>query len=240
MRRPPTHPPIYTASFQSSEDARSPDSRSTGDDSDSESDEDWLKLPDVYFMAGYENFKYRVWFIRYVIETVEITITSLRQQLWWRAMVEGTDVNGDLWLWAEGDSDEAYIKSRFEKIYPTLGFDAIDWANACRALGVRHARTASPAARSSSLAHLTAETRLRIIGWFIITAVIDKGEDIESLITKWASVTHIVTSNRTGEGCQFCGISHLLPIWVDTMLEVYLLEDLWSFSGRNYCQCLQR
>ncbi|KAJ7719092.1 hypothetical protein DFH07DRAFT_1067933 [Mycena maculata] len=201
-------------------------------------DEDWLKIPDVASLARYADFKYRLWFTRYAIEQSSL-VPPYRQKLWWLMMVEGTGAGGDLWLWDDGNSDEAYIKS-LRPIFQTESvsrFSETDWVDACRALGGRKDRTQ----RSPPLAHLDPRTRIRVIAWLITAAATRKGDGLEILITKWAEITVLQLKPESAQKiCLLCGVSHLLPMWMGTMLEVYSLDDLRSIPCRYHCKCLER
>ncbi|KAF8140745.1 hypothetical protein K438DRAFT_1785437 [Mycena galopus ATCC 62051] len=57
------------------------------------------------------------------------------------------------------------------------------------------------------------------------------------LILEWASLTELLPENA--ESCNVCGVSGVLPIWIDTMLEVYSRDDLRSLPWHHKCRCLE-
>ncbi|KAJ7883477.1 hypothetical protein B0H14DRAFT_1428654 [Mycena olivaceomarginata] len=55
------------------------------------------------------------------------------------------------------------------------------------------------------------------------------------LIQNWARVTDLPW---TGGTCGVCGVSGTLPVWIETMLEVYSPDDLRLLSWDRECYCL--
>ncbi|KAJ6551299.1 hypothetical protein B0H19DRAFT_1157146 [Mycena capillaripes] len=105
-----------------------------------------------------------------------------------------------------------------------------------RALEVRQSRPKVPA---SPLAHLAPRTRFRFIAWLLMTGPLrDPGKlrSVEVLIPEWAKLMNLRSDTKT---CDTCRVSHLLPIWSETMLTVYSYEDLQSVPWDQGCDCFQ-
>jgi hypothetical protein len=168
------------------------------------------------------------------------------------AIICGSDGNGDLWLWEE--EDEEGIRE-FTIGNETLSVSQIsedgnnvfqiteeDWNDAFEALEARFSRTAVAA---SPVAHLPSQARLRFIAWLVVAGPLRKQTvmrvaDIPSiamLIYSWAQVTDLPL---TGGTCDVCGVSGVLPIWIETMLEIYSPDDLRLLSWNEECNCLHR
>ncbi|KAJ7913572.1 hypothetical protein B0H13DRAFT_2271140, partial [Mycena leptocephala] len=206
----------------------------------SSKDHDWdgtaVRIPDT--LSAFVTFKYRVWFTWYMMqiflpETGESV--SQRREEFWLAAVSGANENFDLWFWE--DDDEGYIK-RFivdHRLNLYLEMSMVDWVNACRALDGRRRPS------DSVLSQLTPSTRLRFIAWLIVAEVGRKQHlrrngnigELHDLIAWWGmSIAYLEV-----ERCEICGVSHLLKIWLETMLEVYLFDDLRSIPWRPECSC---
>ncbi|KAJ6551308.1 hypothetical protein B0H19DRAFT_165975 [Mycena capillaripes] len=108
------------------------------------------------------------------------------------------------------------------------------WGDACHALKSRQSRTKVPA---SPLAHLAPHTRFRFIAWLLMTGPLkDLGglRSIGVLILEWAELMNL---RRDTKICDTCRVAHLLRIWSETMLTVYLYEDLYSSPWYHACNC---
>ncbi|KAJ7915878.1 hypothetical protein B0H13DRAFT_1871625 [Mycena leptocephala] len=196
-----------------------------------------VRNPDA--SSVYANFKCRVWFTWYIMQMH----TAHRPAEFWLAVVSGADANGDLWLWEE--EDEEYIKAFIEdhSLISYLDMPLEDWSNAGQALRVRQNR---PRPMRGPLSHLTSKTRLRFISWLIVAEVGQKNHLLQSgeigslgeLVAWWGSST---VADYEEESCELChGISDLLRVWLETVLEVYLLDDLWSIPWDAECNCFPR
>ncbi|KAJ7878791.1 hypothetical protein B0H14DRAFT_1629169 [Mycena olivaceomarginata] len=115
-----------------------------------------------------------------------------------------------------------------------------DWNDAFQALEARFFRTTVAA---SPVAHLPSQARLRFITWLLVAGPLRKQAvvrvaDIPSmamLIRNWAEATGLPL---TGGTCDVCGVSGVLPVWIETMLEVYSPDDLRLLSWDEECNCL--
>jgi hypothetical protein len=165
--------------------------------------------------------------------------TALRRLFWWPA-VSGADANGDLWFWE--DQDEEFVNAFADPPYHALRMPLADWTIACLALKTRQLecrRTTSP------LSHLTPQSRFYFMAWFIIAEVARKGKletgdngGLHDLIACWGMSLGIVGSDR--ERCRICRVSHILAIWLETMLEVYMLDDLRLIPWYPECSCFNK
>jgi hypothetical protein len=162
----------------------------------------------------------------------------------WSNALSGADPHGGLWFWEDEDEEciQAFINNR--SLGLTGEMPAEDWDNACRAL---EARQMGSQVTLNPLSHLTPQTRLRFVAWLIIAEVGQKERllhkrDIGSLhvlIAYWG--TSIASSGKVENSkCTICRVSHLLNIWMETMLEVYLPEDLQSIPWDPGCKCFER
>jgi hypothetical protein len=117
-----------------------------------------------------------------------------------------------------------------------------DWNDAFQALEARFSRTTVAA---SPVAHLPSQARLRFIAWLVVAGPLRKQtvihvveiSSIATLIYSWAQVTDLPL---TGGTCDVCGVSGVLPVWIETMLEVYSPDDLRLLSWDKQCNCLHR
>lgn len=198
------------------------------------------KIPDM--LSSYWGFKYRLWFTWY-ISCSGLKESGIVRSPWW-AVICGTDASGDLWLWE--DDDEECIKEFADGIPHSLVMPLECWDTACRALEARLSRRKMPA---SPLTHLAPRTRLRFIAWLIVAGPVRRDRifrwfwqegyrRIDPIISEWAALTLALPGAQ--ESCSICRVSHLLPIWFETMLEIYMLEDLQSIPWDHTCSCFQR
>ncbi|KAJ7093746.1 kinase-like domain-containing protein [Mycena epipterygia] len=97
----------------------------------------------------------------------------------------------------------------------------------------------------SPLTHVTAQIRLRFMAWLILVGPIRKEQRLDGqgsdfyipfLIFYWAKLLKL--HDEAEETCDICTVSHLLPIWIETMLQVYSLDDLRSIHWHVECDCL--
>ncbi|KAF7369146.1 Protein kinase domain-containing protein [Mycena venus] len=196
---------------------------------------EWVEIPPS--PAGYANLKYRVWFTWYMMEMDRRS--HVRGS--WFAVLGGTGADKDLWLWE--DDDEEFIKSFGSKHWQRspLRIPEMDWDDACRAYEVRRSRATTSA---SPLVHLTPLTRLRFIAWLIVVGPLRKGHilkwgNIDELILRWGASISFRMANSDVEACKSCGVSHLLPIWIETMLNVYSLSDVRAIPWHHTCSCFE-
>ncbi|KAJ7877010.1 hypothetical protein B0H13DRAFT_993884 [Mycena leptocephala] len=186
--------------------------------------------------SRYVNYKYRMWFTWCIMQQAFPT-------RWLLNVLSGEEGNRDLWLWE--DEDEEYIKPLAEDLSADfyLEIPRVYWVNFCPILEARPSRTTT-----SPLGHLTPQTRLRFIAWLIIAGFesfrVEKISrkrgfgKLHASIACWGKLMSIQGSDV--ETCETCGISHLLNVWLETMLEVYLLDDLQAIRSYHACVCLER
>ncbi|KAF7369136.1 Protein kinase domain-containing protein [Mycena venus] len=186
--------------------------------------------------------EYRIWFTSYIFWCSADGRTG---PPWWDLLC-GAAAN-DLWLWE--DEDEEVIKKLVEDLDSHRDRDnhhwvpLKEWDDACRALSARLSRKTAPAS-SRPLAHLTPPIRLRFIAWLLLAGPLERTRilldagfpGIGSLIYDWANALQYLGPAATI--CKVCRISHALPIWIATMLEVYSLEDVRSIPWYYECNCL--
>lgn len=203
-----------------------------------------VKIPDAYSRCA--NFKHRLWFTWHIWHITQRRPRTRRGPPWF-AIICGADSNGDLWLWE--DMDEECIQEFAEDLSldPFPEMPVIYWGDACRALEARRPRTT---AYLSPLAHLTPQTRLRFIAWLIVAGPVRKDQilregdfpSLEISITRWGTSMSdtLHSADSYAEYCDICGVSHLLSSWVETMLKIYLLDDLRSIPWYHACGCWER
>jgi hypothetical protein len=96
------------------------------------------------------------------------------------------------------------------------------------------------AVAATPLAHLTPQTRLRFVAWLLVAGPLRKKTilqnkrvpSITTLIRRWSKA---IALPLTGETCDVCGVSGVLPVWIETMLEVYSRDDLRSLPWDYKC-----
>ncbi|KAJ7810948.1 hypothetical protein B0H14DRAFT_3150995 [Mycena olivaceomarginata] len=184
---------------------------------------DPVTIPDVF--SHYSGFKYRVWFIWHIWEHYSYWDSSL----WplWLAVICGPDGNGDLWLWEE--EDEEGIREfaiRLTEPFVIREMTEEDWDNAFQALKTRFSRTTVAA---NPVAHLPSKARLRFMAWLLVVLALRGYRIFESPISRQDSTTYD-TDPRLGRS--------VLPVWIETMSEVYLWDDLRSLPWPYKCNCL--
>jgi hypothetical protein len=183
---------------------------------------DAVQIPDAY--SRYTDFKYRLWFTYYIWYTLYEGEYSLPSFV-------AACVANDLWFWEE--EDEECIEE-FAMALPSESFaesvKSMDWDKACQALETRQSRT-----MVTPLAHVTSQIRLRFMAWLILVGPLRKdirveGHDIhiDDLIFNWAKSLNL--HDRAAETCDICQVSRLFPIWIETMIQVYSLDDLRSIN----------
>ncbi|KAJ7842794.1 hypothetical protein B0H14DRAFT_2779851, partial [Mycena olivaceomarginata] len=202
---------------------------------------DLVRIPDV--CSAFANFKHRLWLTWYVLQ--KYVPQAAGRESFWRTAVPGTETTRDLWFWE--DEDEEYIRQWAFTDNPLLKLfhemPTMDWSNACRALETRRLL---PRPTASPLAHLTPQTRCRFMAWLIVAEAVRKEDlaemgntgGLHDLIEFWGISVRI--ADFKGEKCGICRISHLLNVWLETMLEVYTLEDLRLLPWRPKCGCFYR
>ncbi|KAJ7779207.1 hypothetical protein B0H16DRAFT_1405717 [Mycena metata] len=116
----------------------------------------------------------------------------------------------------------------------------LEWANACQALDSLQPRTGPGTTRLRPLDPLISQPRLRFIAWLLIMALPRMNDDgfdwekIEHSIFDWAKLIAIPESATS---CQHCKISHLLPLWIKMMRQVYELDHLRLIPWNQECYC---
>ncbi|KAJ7883464.1 hypothetical protein B0H14DRAFT_1428456 [Mycena olivaceomarginata] len=190
---------------------------------------DPVRIPDAY--SHYSKFKYRLWFICRTWYTIG------SDSLPWFSLVSGENANGDLWLWE--DEDEEGIRE-FAIGNEPLYICEEDWDDAVLALEMRFSRITVAA---NPVAHLPSQARLRFMAWLLVVVAFRECRISESpisttiLIRDWAEATGLPL---TGGTCNMCGVSGVLPVWIETMLEIYPRDDLRSLPWHYKCNCLHR
>ncbi|KAF7377569.1 Protein kinase domain-containing protein [Mycena sanguinolenta] len=197
-----------------------------------------VTIPDEY--SRHAGSQHRLWFIWYIWHH----LTGTRRRPPWMDIVCG-DVDGGLWLLE--DEDEECIKEFVIYLAVYYSFDLmpaqmpmVDWNDASRALDARLSQTIL----SNQLAHVTSKTRLRVIAWLVVVGPLRKDRilrdegvpTIERLIHHWAMSMGLFRDGA--ETCEICSVSHLLPLWIETLVEIYSLEDLGSLPW-GPCDCLE-
>ncbi|KAF8174671.1 hypothetical protein K438DRAFT_114731 [Mycena galopus ATCC 62051] len=199
--------------------------------------------PDTWdFRKVDSEMKYRLWFTWHILRMSLFHLVpaeaARRREVFW-SCVSGTDPNEDLWLWE--DEDEEYIQAFTNGWNLSLGMSEVQWADGRRALEARqlqhsHPRTPSP------VSHLTPQTRLRFIAWLIVANVHLKERGftwmnigLDDLIEPWYFSLGLLT--RTPE-CHHCRrrVSSI-NVWLETMLQVYSINDLQSIPWDQECTC---
>lgn len=196
-----------------------------------------IGIPDS--LPGYTNFRYRVWYTWYLIQ---LNLPKLARKRWfWRAMLSAAD---GLWFWE--DEDEEFIREFIQANPPDspCEISLVDWANACRGLESRHLERPT----NSSLSHLAPLNRLRFIVWLVVAEVGRKHHlrrrghvgELHDLIARWGSSTTYSGDESRITKCSTCGVSHFLTRWLETMLGVYLPDELESILWNDECSCFKR
>ncbi|KAF7369138.1 Protein kinase domain-containing protein [Mycena venus] len=202
--------------------------------------DDLIKIPDAY--SRYANFKYRLWFTWYIWHNA----MRGRRRPPWLSIVCGVNATraGDLWLWQ--DTDEEWIREFTEELsldsfrpVPEMPLDC--WDDACRAIEARQFRNQL----ASPLSHLAPNTRFRLIAWLLVAGPLQKNKilqdncfpSIDHQIYDWAE---FISLDGDAETCDTCRVSHLLPVWMETMLPVYLLDDLRAIAWYPECNCFDK
>ncbi|KAJ6466794.1 hypothetical protein C8R45DRAFT_478176 [Mycena sanguinolenta] len=180
---------------------------------------------EAQFSYALDAFKYRLWFTGFTWYMSGKVATPP-----WVTILSEESV---FWLWE--DEDEEYIK-QFAQFLPashSIPFGDSHGTRPCRTV------TANP------LAHLTPKTRLLFVAWLMVAGPIRKDRilkdqglrDINMLIYDWFKSTALFSDSTATETCRICSVSHLLPIWMETLSQIYPLEDLKSLPWSG-CDCL--
>ncbi|KAJ7040994.1 hypothetical protein C8F04DRAFT_1031883 [Mycena alexandri] len=187
-----------------------------------------VEIPDCY--SAYANFQYRLWFTWRRLREVRALAAP------WLEIVSTCP-----WLWDEPE-DEECIKVFAQDLAVLPEMPPLEWANACHALSLslhaREPRTGTTTPRP--LDPLISQTRLRFIAWLLVMALprIDNDgfdwEKIEHSIFDWAK---LIAIPEPAPSCQHCQISHLLPLWMKTMRQVYELDHLRLIPWNQECNC---
>jgi hypothetical protein len=155
------------------------------------------------------------------------------------------DRNGNLWLWEE--EDEEGIREfaiGLNEPFNIREMTEDNWDDAFQALEARFSRTTVAA---NPVAHLPSRARLRFMAWLLVVVAfreyrifaspISRQDSTMTLIRDWAEVTELPL---TGGTCNMCRVSGVLPVWIETMLEIYPRDDLRSLPWHYKCNCLHR
>ncbi|KAF7377585.1 Protein kinase domain-containing protein [Mycena sanguinolenta] len=188
---------------------------------------------------------YRVWFIRYIWDR---TSGSIPSPPWWAICGESDASSGSLWLWE--DEDEEYLKvfAAHHSVPHIRVGDHSDGAYLALADFRRRSQTAPVA--DLTLAHLTPETRLRFITWLMVAGPLRKDKilqdtsrsfpSVDMLINDWATSTALRAAGAAPAmtTCSACGVSDVIPVWIDTLSKIYSVKDLRSLPWSRSCNCL--
>lgn len=129
---------------------------------------------------------------------------------------------------------------------PELSQAIYNWDDTSSDLEARQSRTT---ASVGLLASLTPQNRFRFIAWLIIAGPVKRdlisrqvfrSLEIFKLILLWGTTVSVHPADSEVEICKICGISHFLPLWIETMLTFYLVDDLESIPWNLACDCLER
>ncbi|KAJ7040996.1 hypothetical protein C8F04DRAFT_1081294 [Mycena alexandri] len=194
---------------------------------------DVVGIPDSF--SAYASFQYRLWFTWRGLPPDKLRQPHIYPDLWPETL------SACPWLWDDESGDEECIKAFAEDSSLLPQMLLVDWANACRALQAHQSST------RTTLPHplhpLTSEIRLYFIAWLMVTAPPQSRGDfepvrkIEKFISDWAELIAMPDSPQC---CDFCEISHILPLWIGTMRQVYELDHLRSIPRNHECSCWER
>ncbi|KAJ7113562.1 hypothetical protein C8R44DRAFT_232806 [Mycena epipterygia] len=197
-------------------------------------------IPDEDLLARYGDFEHRVWLTWYSMQMHCIYMTPTKHRASWLAIIEGTGPHGDLWLWEDGDEEQAKALHKESYPFPCPTEDLVD---AFRALEAR-TRTSRPPAQNV-LAHLSPQARVAIISWFIVAGPLRQIKlksghsrmlNFATLFREWATLIYW----RDTQTCYGCRIpATALRIWAEIMLQVHSVEDLLSIPWSFGCNCLK-
>ncbi|KAJ7113534.1 hypothetical protein C8R44DRAFT_984739 [Mycena epipterygia] len=196
-------------------------------------------IPDRDLLARYGDFEHRVWLTWYSMQ-VHMPWSASRAS--WLAIIGGTDPHGDLWLWEDGDEEQA--KALRDKNYGyQITIPKEDLVDAFRALEARIRKSWPPA--QNVLAHLSPQTRVGIISWLIVAGPLRQSRlksgdyrmlNFTILLKEWATMF----CSRSLYPCNRCQISlTTVRIWAEIMLQVHSVEDLVSIQWSRGCNCLK-
>ncbi|KAF7333429.1 Protein kinase domain-containing protein [Mycena venus] len=198
------------------------------------------RIPDA--PSAYVDFRYQLWFTWYILQ-MHVPQAARRGPLWW-ALISGAVANRDLFFWEDEDEDyiRTFINDHTGSLHLVPEMPTVDWKNAFVALEMRHLW---PRHTASLLAYLTPQSRVAFMAWFIVTEVVRKEHfakfgdmgRLHYLIEWWGISTNI--ANDVEERCQICEVSRFLGVWLETMLEVYTLEDLRLIPWHPECSCME-
>ncbi|KAJ7113417.1 hypothetical protein C8R44DRAFT_984704 [Mycena epipterygia] len=200
-------------------------------------------IPDEDLLARYGDFEHRVWLTWY---SMQMHLMPTRHRASWLVMIEGTGPYGDLWLWEDGDEEQA--KALHEKSAYPFPCPTEDLVDAFRVLEARTRNSRPPT--QNVLAHLSPQARVAIISWFIVAGPLRQSQlrsgphrmlKFTTLLREWVTIFHKYAAQFPADACTRCrGISSMLPIWAEPMLQIHSVEDLvsipWPLFG---CKCLE-
>ncbi|KAJ7768222.1 hypothetical protein B0H16DRAFT_310448 [Mycena metata] len=175
-------------------------------------------LPDPiiipYEHSAYAGFKNRLWCTWYLKQTLKGTVDRSWAQEWW---------------WE--DEDEQYLEgfalSRSTATQLRGMMTAWEWADACSAFEAHRSQSTTFV---NPLTHLTCQSRLRFIVWLNLTTT----SKIHDSIGAWG---RFLSLPYRKEFCPHCGILGFLKTWLETVREVYPLEDLQLIMWEYQCGC---
>ncbi|KAF7377549.1 Protein kinase domain-containing protein [Mycena sanguinolenta] len=180
------------------------------------------------------NIKYRVWFTGFVWYMAGEGATPI-----WETIFSDASV---FWLWQ--DEDEEHIKEFVQTLPASHRIPLVSTDGALRTLKAVSISRAMVA--PNLLAHLTPPTRLRVIAWLMVAGLFRKNRkfkdegfpSIAVLIHDWAKSTALFSNSaEAAKACNICSVSHLLPVWIETLSQIYSLENLKSLPWSG-CDCL--
>ncbi|KAJ7113462.1 hypothetical protein C8R44DRAFT_710619 [Mycena epipterygia] len=195
-------------------------------------------IPDEDLLTRYGDFEHRVWFTWY---SMQMHMEPTKHRTSWLAIIEGTDPHGDLWLWEDGDEEQA--KAVHDTYHNPIPCPREDLVDVFRALESRTRKSRPPA--QNVLAHLSPQTRVGIISWLIVAGPLRQSKlksgdyqmlDFTTLLKEWATMFC-----RRSLRCNRCQISlTAVRIWAGFMKQVHSVEDLLSIPWSFGCNCLKR
>ncbi|KAJ6466797.1 hypothetical protein C8R45DRAFT_1020148 [Mycena sanguinolenta] len=195
------------------------------------SSESSLETPFSIYALDDMKYRYRLWFTGFVWFVAGEGATPIWETIFSEASV--------FWLW-EDEDEECLKKIAWDLPIPYV----IPFGDSNKARRAFEAGRTTVAA--NPLAHLTPRTRLRFVAWLMVVGPIRKDRILDDevppltdmLIYDWAKSTTLLSDSKAAETCDICSVSHLLPAWIETLSQVYSLEDLKSLPW-GLCDCLK-
>ncbi|KAJ7883556.1 hypothetical protein B0H14DRAFT_1429860 [Mycena olivaceomarginata] len=132
------------------------------------------------------------------------------------------------------------------RISPWTHFPRCRWCTGTMPLGrLRRADLGQPRLRVRWLTSLLKIDYASSLGLLVAgpmrKAQIPRRGDFQSLIKRWGRYMSLHSTDESwAEICTICRVSHFLATWVETMLKVYLLDDLRSIPWYHACGCWEK